>query len=222
MIILVIITVVLCVLLAYNVLLIVVFAALAVFVSVARPYASRRPPPVPDCSEMTFQRGLQMFWWNQIGFTYGSNHGPRFGRIVSASLLVLSWAFTPGSLAIQFYCFRRPWVRYYFSPDDDAVLAVSGRRDCWYIGEHLSPLPGKGKGELLRDILLPVLSAYADEHHLIITTTAAAPKLAEGYAKALPGLNDVGRGFPRGRKMRREPTREIQLPNDTVRRQHDS
>jgi len=205
-------------LVGYNAVLVGLFLLLATIMVLLRPFASRRPPPVVGCSAATFGRCLLLFRWGLLGVSYGMKRGPWPGRVVSAVLLVILWVFAPALLAAQFYAVARPWTRYYSSPTGDAVLAVIGHRGRWAIADHLSSAPGTGQGCVLREVLLPVLVAYADHHQLaIITTTAAAPALAEQYATALPGLRDVGRGFPRGRRMRREPAQTIQLPHTSSR-----
>jgi hypothetical protein len=178
-------------LVGYNALLVVPFLLMVLIMVAARPFASRRPPPVGGCGAATFRRCLQLFRWGLTGVSYGMKRGPWPGRFVSAVLLVILWVFAPALVATQFYAVARPWTRYYFSPTGDAVLAVIGHRGRWAIADHLSSAPGTGQGRTLREVLLPELVTYADHHQLPVTTTAAAPALAEQYATALPGLRDI-------------------------------
>jgi len=57
--------------------------------------------------------------------------------------------------------------------------------------------------ELIR--ALTELREAADATGIPIYTTAANERLGTECSAELPGLVDVGRGYPRGRKMRREP-----------------
>ncbi|MCM3556363.1 hypothetical protein M3697_14830 [Janibacter melonis] len=95
--------------------------------------------------------------------------------------------------------------RYYFSPARTAVLGVSATKGAWLISAHASADPGHGEGAALRALLLPVIVTAADEGGVAIVATAANRTLARRYMAELPGLRDVGRGFPRGRRLRREP-----------------
>lgn len=54
--------------------------------------------------------------------------------------------------------------------------------------------------------MLPELYAAADAAHVPIHATAATAALAAGYTHEHPELVDVGRGYPRGRRMRRDPS----------------
>ena len=178
------------------------------------PYSPHRPPPVSSCPSMTARRVLLLWWWSQRGYRHGTTKGSLLRRPVAYVLFLGWWAIAPAMLALQFWMTARRSTRYYLDPAGTAVLAITGHRDRWSIGEHASAKPGSKQGRRFRKLLLPTLTAYADAHGITITTNAAVPALATRYAADLPGLLDVGRALPRGRKMRREPARQIHLPDD--------
>lgn len=178
------------------------------------PYSSHRPPAVPGCPSITARRVLLLWWWGQRGYRHGTTKGSRLRRAAARALYLGWWAIAPAMLALQFWMTARRSTRYYLDPAGTAVLAITGHRNRWSIGDHASAKPGSKQGRGFRKLLLPTLTAYADAHAITITTNAAVPALATRYAEDLPGLLDVGRALPRGRKMRREPARQIQLPHD--------
>jgi len=101
---------------------------------------------------------------------------------------------------------RLPGVRYYISPQPDAILAVRAARDGWHVDGHVSSRPGTGQGRALRAALLPDLLAAADAAaDVAILTTAANARLAQIYTTELDGLGDVGQDRLGRRKFRREP-----------------
>lgn len=171
------------------------------------PCFSHRPPPVPGCLSTTARRVVLLWWWNPRGYRHGTTKGSRLRRAVAYALFLEWWAIAPAMLALQFWITARRSTRYYVDPAGTAVLAITGHRNRWSIGDHASAKPGSEQGKSLRQLLLPTLTAYADAHAIAITANAAVPALATGYAEDLPGLLDVGRALPRGRKMRREPAR---------------
>ena len=88
------------------------------------------------------------------------------------------------------------------SPERDAVIAISTTSKGWHVSDHASAAPGTGQGKKLRTALLPHLMEQGQINNIPIHATAANAKLAAVYAAELPGLEDVGAGFPRGRKLR--------------------
>lgn len=123
----------------------------------------------------------------------------------SAFLAIMWWPAVPVGAAVQAYLLRRPAARYYISPERDAVLAVVATAEGWHVEDHIAARPGTGRGKALRTLVMPELRDRADADGIAIYTTAANERLARQYEDELPGLVDVGRGNPRGRKMRREP-----------------
>lgn len=115
------------------------------------------------------------------------------------------WLVIPLSVIVQILLLRRRSARYYVSPFMDAVLAVVATSDGWHIEDHVAARPGTGRGRILRALVLPTLCSAADAASIPIYTTAANERLAADYSAELPGLLDVGRGYPRGRRLRRDP-----------------
>lgn len=149
-----------------------------------------------------------MVWWAQCGFSYGVRRGRGFGRrAFSAACWLLWWPTCVLLLPVQAALVARTRARYYMTPERGAVLAVVATRDGWHIEDHSEARPGKGTGQAraLRELVLPELGKAADAAQVPITTTAAAPALAALYVREYADLVDVGCGFPRGRRLRREP-----------------
>lgn len=167
---------------------------------------AERPPTVPGLSEPGARYALRLLWWSQRGYWHGARHGRRAGRAFSAVLAILWWPAAPIGAIVQAYLLSRPAARYYLSPERDAVLAVVATGEGWHVEDHIAERPGTGRGKALRTLVLPALRARADAAGITIYTTAANERLGRQYAEELPGLVDVGRGNPRGRKMRREPS----------------
>ena len=78
-------------------------------------------------------------------------------------------------------------------------------RHGWKVENHATARPGTGQGGALRAVVLPHLLAAADSHRVPILATAATTCLAVAYTAEVSGLLDDGRGFPRGRRLRRPP-----------------
>ena len=164
-----------------------------------------RPPAVAGVPEPGARYALRLLWWSQRGYWYGARHGRLAGRIFSAFLAIMWWPAAPVGAAVQAYLLRRPAARYYLSPERDAVLAVVATAEGWHVEDHIAAHAGTGRGKALRTLVMPELRDRADADGIAIYTTAANERLGRQYADELPGLVDVGRGNPRGRKMRREP-----------------
>lgn len=167
-----------------------------------------RTPPPPALTGVPGPRPVDVWrlvWWTERGFLHGMRHGTAGGRALSTALAVLWWPALPVLLPVQAALTARPSARYYLSPTRDAALTVVATRRGWLVEGHSCAHPGIGRGRALRALVLPELLAAADTHHVAIHTTAATSALAARYAAELPGLVDVGRGFPRGRRLRRAP-----------------
>lgn len=115
------------------------------------------------------------------------------------------WPAVPLSVPVQLALLARRRARYYMSPSRQAVLAVVATKHGWHVEDHAAARPGTGQGRALRARVLPELTAAADAGGVPIYTTAANRHLAQQYATELSGLVDVGRGWPRGRRMHRAP-----------------
>lgn len=162
------------------------------------------PPRLADVPEPGGRDALRLVWWARRGYEHGARAGRGAGRTLSAVLAVLWWLAVPLSLPVQLALLRRRHARYfYMSPSRDAVLAVVATERGWHIEDHASARSGTGQGRALRARVMPELTAAADAAGVPIYTTAANEHLAQRYTEELPGLIDVGRGWPRGRRLHR-------------------
>lgn len=170
-----------------------------------REHDAPRPPIVDGVPETRLGDALRIVWWSQRGYRHGARHSRGAGRAFSTCLAIMWWLVIPLSIAVQACLLSRRAARYYLSPAHDAVLAIVATAEGWHVEDHVAAWPGTGRGKALRALVLPELRAAADAAGIPIYTTAANERLATEYSVELPGLVDVGRGYPRGRKMRREP-----------------
>ena len=175
------------------------------------PTQTQRPPTIAGLPEPRTIDTWRITWWNQIGYLHGARRGHGAGRAFSAVLAIMWWFSLPLLLVVQHGLNRRRSVRYYMSPTKDAVLAVAASRKGWAVQDHVAERPGTGQGRALRALVLPELTKAADAAGMRISATAANKTLAMQYAAELPGLVDVGRGIPRGRKMQRPAQRSPRL-----------
>lgn len=166
----------------------------------------RRPPAIEGAPAPRAVDVARIVWWSQLGYLHGARHGHGAGRALSALLALLWWPFAvPLLLPVQAVLVARRGARYYMSPERDAVLAVAATGTGWHIEDHATARPGTGRGRALRALVLLELYAAADGAGVPIYATAATARLAAGYTAEHPELVDVGRGYPRGRRVRREP-----------------
>ncbi|WP_343320538.1 hypothetical protein AAFM46_16775 (plasmid) [Arthrobacter sp. TMP15] len=135
------------------------------------------------------------------GFWHGLGKGNIFDRALSLFSTVMWWPMYPLLAVLQITLVYRPGARYYMSAERDAVIAIGTTRKGWHVSDHASAAPGTGQGKRLRAALLPHLTEHARNNRIAIHATAANAKLAALYAAELPGLEDTGPGFPRGRKL---------------------
>lgn len=91
----------------------------------------------------------------------------------------------------------------YVLEDGTATMTIHATSEYWTIADHNRAPRAQGAGERLQDLLLAPAAAAADSVDAGIRLTAAAPRLAEGYASKLPGLLEVGPAFPYGIAMYR-------------------
>lgn len=164
------------------------------------------PPVVQGAPAARLRDALRIVWWSQRGYRHGAAHGHPAARALSALLWCVSWVVFPLSVLIQLALLGRRRARYYMTPTGDAVLAITATAKGWQVADHLCARPGTGQGRPLRDLVLPPVRVFADETGTMLYLTAVNKKMARTYAADLPGLHDVGRAWPRGRRMRREPT----------------
>ena len=170
-----------------------------------------RPPVVGGLSGPEGIDVLRIVWWSRRGYWHGAQHGYGPGRVLSAALAILWWPTAPLLVVGQSYLLARRHARYYMSPKRDAVLAIVATRKGWHIEDHIADRPRTGRGKVLRALIMPKLRAAADAGNISILTTAANDRLAAQYSSELLGLADIGRGCPRGRKMRRDPQPTSQI-----------
>ena len=168
-----------------------------------------RPPEVDSLPTPRAGDVVRLVWWLQVGFRHGiaggSSGGSAGGRLLSGVLWLGWWPTFPLLVIVQALLLGSRRSRYYLSPDREAVLAIRATRWGWLVQDHQSRRPGTGAGRALRAQLMPALVDAADRESVAIYTTAANPRLATLYTAELPGLVDVGRGWPRGRRLHRAP-----------------
>lgn len=117
----------------------------------------------------------------------------------------MGWLVLPITVAVQAYVMNRPDRRYYLSRERDALLGIVATPEGWNMADHVTARTGTGRGRALRQLVFPELCAAADVAGIAIFTTAAHKRLAAEYSAELPGMVDIGRGYPRGRRLRRAP-----------------
>lgn len=164
-----------------------------------------RPPLVAGALEAHLGDVPRILWWSQRGFLHGARHGHGAGRVASVLLALMWWPMFPLLMVVQAFLVSRRSARYYMSQERDAVLAIVSSADGWHVSDHIAARPGTGRGMALRELLLPELLAAADDAGIYVHATAATKRLATAYKAGLPDLEDVGRGWPRGRKLIRKP-----------------
>lgn len=180
-----------------------------------------RPPVLDDVAPAPRVVDYARFlWWNERGFLHGARHGRGGGRLLSIVLAVLWWPTLPLTVPIQIVLAARPWARYYITPQRDAVLVIAASRHGWHVQDHASARPGTGRGRALRAAVIPKLLAAADAEQVPVMASAATAGLAAGYMAEVSGLVDVGRGHPRGRRLRRPPAPANDSPHREE-RHHD-
>lgn len=166
---------------------------------------SPRPPEVAGLLTPRPADAPRLVWWLQVGFLHGMTKGGLGGRLLSGVLWFGWWPAFPLVVVVQAVLLGSRRSRYYLSPARDAVLAIRATGQGWLVQDHQSRRPGTGAGRALRARLLPVLVAAADREAVALYTTAATAGLAGLYAAELPGLTDIGRAWPRGRRLHRTP-----------------
>jgi hypothetical protein len=138
-----------------------------------------------------------------------------FGVLPLALLLLNPWSLLFVSALTLAGTFGWQWVALttrlevaaIYCPDGRPLASVSVRRGrrAWHPGTHLARTIGVGHGAALRALVVPALLDQADALGVALVATAASESLARRYAADVPGLVDVGKGRPFGRKLRRDP-----------------
>lgn len=168
--------------------------------------ASRRPPKIDGTAQPRIRDVFRTLWWAEIGYWHSARRGRFTGRAMPTFLALAWWPTLLVLVVVQWATILwSPWSRHYMSPERDAIFGVRAGRGTWQLNNHGCSRPGTGQGQALRALIAPQLIAAADARGVAITATAAVPQLAEIYQAELPGLVDVGPGFPRGRRLRRDP-----------------
>ncbi|MEV4902855.1 hypothetical protein AB0K08_16130 [Citricoccus sp. NPDC055426] len=165
-----------------------------------------RPPAIASLPTPQAADAVRLVWWLQTGFRHGMTKGGAGARLLSGVLWIGWWPAVPLLIIVQaFLLLGSRRSRYYLSPDREAVLAIRATGQGWHLQDHQSRRPGTGAGRALRAQLIPTLLDAADRDGVTIYTTAATTRLAARYAAELPGLTDIGQGWPRGRLLHRPP-----------------
>lgn len=175
------------------------------------------PPDVPGVLVASPAMATTVLRWAHAGYqhTLTKPGVSRAARIFARLTLAIWWPMWPLLYATQRYALNRKTARYYLSADRTAILAVVARQNAWNIEDYLSRNPGTGQGKRLAAALFPYLIAECDRQGVAVTLTTAIPQLAARYIAALPGLRDVGRALPRGRRLRRDA--QIHRPDPPLR-----
>lgn len=164
-----------------------------------------RAPEIPGTRTLGPSDADLLNRWARIGYRYGGSRGSWWARGFSWVVWLISWPTALLTKAVHRGDLRRQYNRYYLSPAGDATLAVKANRHGWTLADHLSQAPGTGAGQHLQDLLLPHLLRVADQANITIKINAANQTLADRYMAKIPDLVDVGRAFPRGRRLVRAP-----------------
>lgn len=151
--------------------------------------------------------GWRTATWFIRGLAYGArNARRRRDRAFSGFLLIPAGFLFPVAVLTQWRLIARPAVRYYFAPDKCAVIAIRCARDGWDLADHSSRHPkNTPEAAQLRRTVIDELLPFVDDHQITLHAVAAVDALAELYMKEIPGLRRVGRAWPRGIKLRRDP-----------------
>lgn len=178
-------------------------------------------PPVRGVRAATPADSWTIVWWSLRWILHRRPWWFKVAALLSAAILLVSpWTsghpwFLVAAVLVLALVLARQWlmlatgreVAVLYCPDGEPLSAVSIKRTRrgWSPTNHVSKRPGSGYGRALRALVVAPVLAQADAERVEIYTTAASKSLADAYAADLPGLVDVGAGFPLGRKMRRDP-----------------
>lgn len=172
-----------------------------------------RPPDVLGVGRPRPRDCWQLSWWTGRGLLHGAGHGSLLDRCIAVVALfgwLMGWFWLLP--AIHRHRLGRPDLIWYGSPHEDHTVwsvkaTVTDGQTTWAFADHVSAHPGQRLGEALRAKVRPALLAAADANGVTITATAGSAKLARRYQDETPGLKDVGRALPRGRRLVRRPVK---------------
>ena len=74
------------------------------------------------------------------------------------------------------------------TPERDATLAITAKRDAWHVADHSTAMPGTGRGRILRRGIAPALAPMLDEAGAALVTVAVNDERAKDYSEDVPGL----------------------------------
>ncbi|WHE36193.1 MULTISPECIES: hypothetical protein [Microbacterium] len=152
--------------------------------------------------------GLRILGWTLRGFTHGAERrkSTKRARRFSALMFVACIIGAP-ALALMYPAMiaLRRHTRYYMTPERDATLAITAKRDAWHVAGHTTAQPGSQRGRALRRGIAPLLTPALDQAGKALVAVAVSEGRAQDYSADVPGLVPQGQAWPRGVKMRREP-----------------
>lgn len=163
------------------------------------------PAPVAGTRHARGSDARSFVRWTKTGFAYSVTRSTGWQKAIAAVLSATATASTPLLIPLQWWLITRPHTTYLVSDDETATLAIVQKRSSWHLQDFMSEAPGTRQGRHLADQVLPQLLAQTREQGIHITLTAANVTLAAYYADLIPGLHPIGRGWPRGVKMRSCP-----------------
>lgn len=153
-------------------------------------------------------------WWHQV-----AHRRQLASRTFCLFLVVAGVRMMPVLVLVQLWFVYRPATRDYMSPQRDAILGFTVSQAGCRGDDHAVQHIGAGQGHALRQWISGPICEHLDRHQLRLTMTAANDQVAEIYQREFPGLVDLGRGFPRGRRLCREPqaptASPVQVTHDT-------
>lgn len=170
---------------------------------------TRRPPALagyPDARPM--RDGARLAVWTLRGFAHGAarRRSGAGARLFSGWMLLIGIVLFPVLVAsIPAAIALRRSTRYYMTPERDATLAITAKRHAWHVADHNTAQPGAKRGRALRRSIAPALTPALDAAGAALVTVAVNDERAKDYSEDVPGLMALGRAWPRGVKMRREP-----------------
>lgn len=170
---------------------------------------TRRPPALADYPDARpFRDGIRLAVWTLRGLAHGAvrRKSKLAARVFSVWMLVIGVCLFPWLVvSIPAAIALRNGTRYYMTPERDATLAITAKRDAWHVADHSTARPGSGRGRALRRGIAPALMPALDQAGAALIATAVNDERAKDYSEDVSGLVPQGRAWPRGVKMRREP-----------------
>jgi hypothetical protein len=165
------------------------------------------PPAVRDLPAPSARDALRSLWWIQRAYWHGARRGPR--RLLNLAYALTWWAAYPLLAVIQplrvVLLPRAGRRRYYISAQRDALLGIVATRRGWYVLDHVTQRPGRGRGHALRAVVIPALLPFLDEHQIVLYAAAAGPGIAAAFIDDVPGLRVDGRDLLGRVRVARRP-----------------